>query len=136
MEHEIQKQKAKATMLFDDVLTMKKSQRLQMHFKKNHSRRAQQASPEPLPILPPFQSPSPPPPPIPILGTPENPIDIDEGLGNLLSRYRMTPNQLLPEMMGAMRSSPSGDGQALQLSMTGKGGSTGTPQGDAEIVDW
>ena len=79
MEHEIRKQKAKATMLFDDILTMKKSQRLQMHFKKNHSGRAQQDSPEPLLILPPFQSPSPPPPPVPVPGTPENLINIDEG---------------------------------------------------------
>ena len=77
MEHEIQKQKAKAMMLFDDVLTAKKSQRLWMHFKKNHSGRAREASPEPLPILPPFQSPSPPP--VPIPGTPENPINVDEG---------------------------------------------------------
>ena len=77
MEHKIQKQKAKATMLFNDVLTMKKSRWLWMHFQKNHSGRAWQVSPEPLPILPPFQSPSPPPPPVPILGTPENPIDID-----------------------------------------------------------
>ena len=79
MEHEIQKQKAKATMLFNDVLTIKKSRWLQMHFQKNHSGRAQQVSPKPLPILPPFQSPSPPPPPVPIPGTPENPIDIDAG---------------------------------------------------------
>ena len=79
MEHEIRKQKAKATMLFNDVLTMKKSQRLQMHFKRNHSVHAQQTSPEPLPILPLFQSPSPPPPPVPIPGTPENPIDVDTG---------------------------------------------------------
>ena len=77
MEHEIRKQKAKATMLFDDVLTAKKSQRLRMHFKKNHSGHAHQASPEPLPVLPPFQSPSPLP--VPIPGTPENPINIDEG---------------------------------------------------------
>ena len=77
MEHEIQRQKAKATMLFDDVLTARKSRRLRMHFKKNHSRHAQQASPEPLPILPPFQSPSPPP--VPVPGTPENPINIDKG---------------------------------------------------------
>ena len=79
MEHEIWKQKAKATMLFDDVLTMKKSRRLQMHFQKNHSGRARQVSSEPLPVLPPFQSPSPPPPPVPIPGTPENPIDVDVG---------------------------------------------------------
>ena len=50
-----------------------------MHFKKNHSGCVRQASPEPLPVLPPFQSPSPPPPLVPILGTPENPIDINEG---------------------------------------------------------
>ena len=79
MEHEIWKQKAKATMLFNDVLTMKKSQQLQMHFQKNHSGQARQVSPEPLPILPPFQSPSPPPSPVPIPGTPENLIDIDVG---------------------------------------------------------
>ena len=79
MEHKIRKQKAKATMLFDDILTAKKSQRLRMHFKRNHSSRTQQASPKPLPILLPFWSPSPPPPPVPIPGTPENPIDIDEG---------------------------------------------------------
>ena len=79
MEHEIQKQKAKAAMLFNDVLTMKKLWQLWMHFQKNHSRHAWQTSPEPLPILPPFQSPSPPPPPVPIPGTPENPIDIDKG---------------------------------------------------------
>ena len=74
-----EKQKAKATILFDDVLTMKKSRRLRMHFKKNHSGHARQASPEPLPILPPFQSPSPPPSPVPIPGTLENPINVDEG---------------------------------------------------------
>ena len=79
MEHEIRKQKARATMLFDDVLHAKKSQRLRMHFKKNHSSRTQRDSPEPLPILPPFRSPSPPPPLIPVPGTPENPIDVDEG---------------------------------------------------------
>ena len=79
MEHEIRKQKARATMLFDDVLHAKKSRRLHMHFKKNHSNRTQQESPEPLPILPPFQSPSPPPPPVPVPGTPENPINVDEG---------------------------------------------------------
>ena len=79
MEHEIRKQKAKAAMLFNDVLTMKKSRRLQMHFQKNHSGWARQTSPEPLPILPPFQSPSPPPPPVPVPGTPENPINVDEG---------------------------------------------------------
>ena len=78
MEHEIRKQKAKATMLFDDILAMKKSQRLQMHFKKNYGGHVRQASPEPLPVLPPFQSPSPPPP-VPTLGIPENPIDVDEG---------------------------------------------------------
>ena len=66
-------------MLFDDVLTMKKSRRLRMHFKKNHSRCAQQASPEPLPILPPFQSPSPPPPPVLVPGTLENLINVNEG---------------------------------------------------------
>ena len=77
MEHEIRKQKAKAAMLFNDILTMKKSRWLRMHFQKNHSGCAWQVSPEPLPILPPFQSPSPPPPPIPIPGTPENPIDVD-----------------------------------------------------------
>ena len=80
MEHEIKKQKVRATMLFDDILHAKKSRQLRMHFKKNHSSRTQQDSPEPLPVLPPFQSPSPPPPPIPVPGTPENPIDIDEGL--------------------------------------------------------
>ena len=79
MEYEIWKQKAKAAMLFNDILTMKKSQRLWMHFQKNHSRWARQVSPEPLPILPPFQSPSPPPPPVPVPGSPENPIDIDTG---------------------------------------------------------
>ena len=79
MEHEIRKQKAKAATLFNDILTMKKLQRLQMHFQKNHSGRAQQASPEPLPILPPFQSPSPPPPTVPVPGSPENLIDIDAG---------------------------------------------------------
>ena len=79
MEHEIRKQKAKAAMLFNDILTMKKSQRLRIHFQKNHSGRARQVSPEPLPILPPFQSPSPPPPPVPIPSTPENPIDVDAG---------------------------------------------------------
>ena len=66
-------------MLFDDVLTMKKSRRLRMHFKKNHSGRAQQASPKPLPVLPPFHSPSPSPPPVPIPGTLENLINVDEG---------------------------------------------------------
>ena len=66
-------------ILFDDILTTKKSERLRMHFKKNHSGRAREPSPEPLPVLPPFQSPSPPPPPVPVPGTPENPIDIDEG---------------------------------------------------------
>ena len=50
-----------------------------MHFKRNHSSRTQQGSPEPLPILPPFQSPSPPPPPVPVPGTPENPINVDKG---------------------------------------------------------
>ena len=79
MEHEIQKHKAKAAMLFNNILTMKKSRRLWMHFQKNHSGRARQTSPKPLPILPPFQSPSPPPPPVPVPGTPENPIDIDAG---------------------------------------------------------
>ena len=77
MEHEIRKQKAKATMLFDDVLTTKKSRRLRMHFKKNHSGQTRQDSPEPLPVLPPFLSPSPPP--VPVPGTPENPINVDEG---------------------------------------------------------
>ena len=48
-----------------------------MHFKKNHSGRAREPSPKPLPVLPPFQSPSPPP--VPIQGTPENPINVDEG---------------------------------------------------------
>ena len=56
---------------------MKKLQWLWIHFQKNHSRRARQVSPKPLPILPPFQSPSPPP--VPILGTLENLIDIDAG---------------------------------------------------------
>ena len=79
MEHEIRKQKARATMLFDDVLHAKKSRRLRMHFKKNHSSCTQQDSPEPLPVLPPFQSPSPPPPPIPVPGTPENLINVNEG---------------------------------------------------------
>ena len=79
MEHKIRKQKAKATMLFDDILTAKKSRRLQMHFKRNHSGHAQEPSPKPLPVLPPFRSPSPLPPPIPVPGTPENPINIDEG---------------------------------------------------------
>ena len=50
-----------------------------MHFKRNHSSRTQQDSSDPLPVLPPFQSPSPPPPPVPVPGTPENPIDIDKG---------------------------------------------------------
>ena len=77
MEHEIWRQKSKAAMLFNDVLTMKKSRQLQMHFQKNHSGRARQVSPKPLPILPPLPSPSPPP--VPIPGTPENPIDIDVG---------------------------------------------------------
>ena len=66
-------------MLFNDVLTMKKLQQLQMHFQKNHSGCARQTSPDPLPVLPPFQSPSPPPSPVPVPGTPENPIDVDEG---------------------------------------------------------
>ena len=79
MEHEIRKQKAKAAMLFNDILTMKKSQQLWMHFQKNHSGRARQVSPKPLPILPPFQSPSLPPPPVPIPGTPEDPINVDAG---------------------------------------------------------
>ena len=79
MEYEIRKQKARATMLFDDVLHAKKSRRLRMHFKRNHSSRTRQDSPEPLPVLPPFRSPSPPPPPIPVPGTPENPIDVDKG---------------------------------------------------------
>ena len=79
MEHEIWKQKAKATMLFDDVLHAKKSRQLRMHFKRNHSSRTQQDFPEPLPVLPPFQAPSPPPPSIPVPGTPENPINVDEG---------------------------------------------------------
>ena len=77
MEHEIWRQKSKAAMLFNDVLTMKKSWQLQMHFQKNHSGRAWQVSPKPLPILLPLPSPSPPP--VPISGTPENPIDIDAG---------------------------------------------------------
>ena len=50
-----------------------------MHFKRNHSSRTQQDSPDPLPILPPFQSPSPLPPPVPVPGTPENLINVDEG---------------------------------------------------------
>ena len=79
MEHEIWKQKTKAAMLFNNVLTMKKSWQLQMHFQKNHSGWARQVSPKPLPILPPFQSPSPPPALVPILGTPENLIDVDAG---------------------------------------------------------
>ena len=62
-------------MLFNDVLTMKKLQRLQAHFRKNHSERTRQISPEPLPIPPPLLSP----PPVPIPGTPENPIDVDVG---------------------------------------------------------
>ena len=77
MEHEIQRQKSRAAMLFNDVLTMKKSWWLWMHFQKNHSGQAWQVSPEPLPILPPLPSPSPPP--VPTPGTPENPIDIDAG---------------------------------------------------------
>ena len=60
------------------TMTFKKSQRLRMHFKKNHSGHTRQASPKPLPVLPPFQSPSPPPP-VPIPGTPENPIDVNKG---------------------------------------------------------
>ena len=75
MEQEIQKQKSKATMLFNDVLTMKKSRWLQVHFWKNHSERTWQISPEPLPIPPPLPSP----PPVAIPGTPENPIDIHMG---------------------------------------------------------
>ena len=38
MEHEIRRQKSKAVMLFNNVLTMKKSQRLQAHFQKNHNK--------------------------------------------------------------------------------------------------
>ena len=79
MEHKIKKQKARATMLFDDVLQAKKSRRLRMHFKRNHSGRAQEPSPEPLPVLPSFRSPSPPLPPVPVPGTPENPINVDKG---------------------------------------------------------
>ena len=79
MEHEIRKQKVRATMLFDDVLHAKKSRQLRMHFKRNHNSRTQQDSPDPLPVLPPFRSPSPPPPPIPVPGTLENLINIDEG---------------------------------------------------------
>ena len=75
MEHEIQRQKSKAAMLFNDILTIKKSQRLQAHFQKNHSEQTQQISPEPLPIPPPLPSP----PPVPIPGIPENPINVDAG---------------------------------------------------------
>ena len=100
MEHEIQKQKAKATMLFDDVLTAKKSRQLRMHFKKNHSGQAREASPEPLSVLPPFRFPSPPP--VPIPGTPENPIDVNEG-------SRESPIELLdnPEPVAAQRNDES-----------------------------
>ena len=92
MEYEIWKQKSKAAMLFNDILTMKKSRRLQMHFQKNHSGWARQASPKPLPVLPPFQSPSPPPPPpIPIPGTPENPIDVDAGTRESLIEIQDNP---------------------------------------------
>ena len=62
-------------MLFNDILTMKKSRQLQAHFQKNHNKQTQQISPEPLPIPPPLPSP----PPVPIPGTPENPIDVDAG---------------------------------------------------------
>ena len=79
IEQEIWRQRSKAAMLFNDVLTMKKLQWLRMHFQKNHSGWAQQVSPKPLPILLPLPSPSPPPPPVPIPGTPENPINIDAG---------------------------------------------------------
>ena len=75
MEWEIWKQKLKAAMLFNDILTMKKSRWLWAHFQKNHSRQAWQISPEPLPILPPLLSP----PPVPVPGTLENPIDVDAG---------------------------------------------------------
>ena len=69
-------------MLFNDVLTMKKSQRLQAHFRKNHSERTRQISPEPLPI---------PPPPVPIPGTPENPIDVDAGTRESLIKIKDDP---------------------------------------------
>ena len=75
MEHEIWRQKSKATMLFNDVLTMKKSRQLRAHFWKNHSEQTWQISPKPLPIPPPLPSP----PPVPVPGTPENPINVDTG---------------------------------------------------------
>ena len=134
MEHEIKKQKARATMLFDDVLQAKKSRRLRMHLKRNHSGRAQELSPKPLPILPPFRSPSPPPPPVPVPGTPENPIDVNEGKGpwNPLSRSWMALS-CLPGRR-ATKSSPSGARQTLRLSTTGKDKSTGTRQDGARTV--
>ena len=52
--------------------------------------------------------------------------------GNPLSKYRTTPNQLLARKV--MRNSPSGAGQALQLSTTGRGGSTGTPWDSVETM--
>ena len=75
MEHEIRRQKVKATILFNDVLTMKKSQQLRAHFQRNHNEQTQQISPKPLPIPPPLLSP----PPVPIPGTLENHIDVDAG---------------------------------------------------------
>ena len=132
MEHEIRKQKARATMLFDDVLHAKKSRRLRMHFKRNHSSRTQQELPEPLPILPPFQSPSPPPPPVPVPGTPENPINVDKGRQTPLLKYWMARNYLPGKK--AMKNSPSGAGRTPRLSMTGRGGSIGTWRDDARTV--
>ena len=135
MEHEIRKQKVKAAMLFNNILTMKKSWWLQMHFQKNHSGWARQVSPEPLPILPPFQSPSPPPPPVPIPGTPENLINIDAGTRESPIEIQDNPKPVMERRSDESDEEFKGR-PALQLSMIGRAESTGVPQGAVGTVGW
>ena len=132
MEHEIRKQKAKAMILFDDILTAKKSQQLRMHFKKNHSGRAQEpllslclSSHHSSPLLHHhhqslFQAPR------------KTQLTSTKGQGNPLLRYRTTPNRLLARKV--TRNSPSGGGRVPQLSMTGRGRWTGMWQDNAGTV--
>ena len=125
MECEIQKQKAKATILFDDILQAKKSQRLQMHFKRNHNSSL---------LLNPcrsschsnllhhhhHQS---------LSQAPQRTQSTStKDPENLLSRYKTTPRKVA-------RNSPFGAGQTPRLSTTGRDTSTGTPQGGVKTAD-
>ena len=111
MEREIRKQKARATMLFDDILHTKKSRRLRMHFKRNHSSRTQQDSPEPLhqSLSQEHQKTR-----STSMREPQTP----------LSKYWTAWNYLPAKKV--MKNSPSGARRTPQLSTTGRGGSTGT----------